>query len=197
VLFFLVWPDRYACAEFPNPTPMEVYTDRENPENSIKCYLMLSMFQGDLVQQGASAKVTGHQGENGCPRCFLLATKTLTNGTDLGTQRWLGYCHPATAQVIQMPEAGGQQAQIVVREDLQFVAEEGGTFNRELADSIEISHEQHKVRTSTAAAESEKVMQQHPGPGPLPEGATKQQRDAHRTGNVTTPDSSQVLTGRC
>jgi hypothetical protein len=184
-------------AEYPNPTPLQAYTDRENPDNQIQCYIMLTMFQGDLVQQGASAKVTGHQGENGCPRCFLLATNTLTNGTDLGTQRWLGYYHPAAAQVIQIPEAGGQQAQIVVRENLQFVAEEGDTFNRELADSIEISHQQHKVLTRTAAAESEKAMQQHPGPGPLPEDATQQQRDAHRTGIIATPDSSLLLTGCC
>jgi hypothetical protein len=96
-----------------------------------------------------------------------------------------------------MPEAGGQQAQIVVRDNLQFVSEEGDIFNRGLADSLEISHEQHKVRTRTAAAKNEEVMQQHPGPGPLPEGATKQQRDAHRTGIMATPDSSLLLTGCC
>jgi hypothetical protein len=97
-----------------------------------------------------------------------------------------------------MPEAGGQQAQIVVRENLKFFADEGESFNREIADSIEISHEQHKVRTRTAAAESEKVMQQHPGPGPLPDGATNQQRDAHRAGtNLATPESFLLLTGCC
>jgi hypothetical protein len=74
-------------AEYPNPEPLEVFVDRKNPGNNIKCYIMLSMFQGDLVQQCASAKVTAHQGENGCPRCFLLATNTLSDGTDLGTQR--------------------------------------------------------------------------------------------------------------
>jgi hypothetical protein len=53
----------YAYAEYPNPTPMEVYIDREYLETSIQCYVMLSMFQGDLVQQGASAKVKRNQGK--------------------------------------------------------------------------------------------------------------------------------------
>jgi hypothetical protein len=127
-------------AEYPNPEPLEVFVDRNNPGESIKCYIMLSMFQGDLVQQCASAKVIGHQGENGCPRCFLLATNTLSDGTDLGTLRWLGYLHPASAQVV------------VELSNLQFLTEnaDGGAFDRELAASVEISHEQHKACARTA-----------------------------------------------
>jgi hypothetical protein len=173
-------------AEYPNPEPLEVFVDRNNPGNSIKCYIMLSMFQGDLVQQCASAKVTGHQGENGCPRCFLLATNTLSDGTDLGTLRWLGCQHPASAQVLRMPQQGQNQAQIVELTNLQFLKEnaDGGVFDRELAASIEISHEQHRVCARTAGLAYQNAMQQHPRPCPIPVGASELQREVHRSGTV-------------
>jgi hypothetical protein len=161
-----------------------VFVDRNNPGNSIKCYIMLSMFQGDLVQQGASAKVTAHQGENGCPRCFLLATNTLSDGTDLGTQRWLGYKHPATAQLMQMPQQGEQQAQLVELSNLQFVIDDadGGTFDRELAATVETSHEQHQICARTALLAYENALQEHPSPGAIPEGAPEVQWNARKTG---------------
>jgi hypothetical protein len=77
-------------ANNPNPQPLEVFTDEEDPPKSITCYIMLCMFQGDLVQQGIAAKVTGYTGEKGCLRCFMLEANTLQDGTDLRTQRWLG-----------------------------------------------------------------------------------------------------------
>jgi hypothetical protein len=142
------------------------------------------MFQGDLVQQGITAKVTGHTGEKGCLRCFMLGTNTLQDGTDLHTQRWLGCRHPAQAEVMMMPPEGQQFAVLETRLDLQFAIqnEDIVTFNRELAESIAISDEQHGIRARTACMAIESALEQHPIPETPPAGSTQQQRDTHRAG---------------
>jgi hypothetical protein len=174
-------------ADYPNPQPLEVFTDEEDPSNSISCYIMLCMFQGDLVQQGITAKVTGHTGEKGCLRCFMLGTNTLQDGTDLRTQRWLGCYHPAEAEVLQPPPEGQVYAQVVTQTDLRFVVCDGNTitFDRDLARAIEISHEQHGIRARTALTSIKNALLQHPIPQAPPQNAPQQQIDAHRAGIVT------------
>lgn len=142
------------------------------------------MFQGDLVQQGITAKVTGHTGEKGCLRCFMLGTNTLHDGTDLHTQRWLGCHHAAAAEVLEMPQAGQEFAPVVTRPNLQFVTPNGDTctFNRQLAESIEITDEQHGIRARTASMAIQSALAEHPIPDRPAEGAPQQQYDAHRAG---------------
>jgi hypothetical protein len=85
-----------------------------------------------------------------------------------------------------MPQEGQNQAQIVELTNLQLLKDDadGGVFDKELAASVGISHEQHKVCARTAWLAYQNAMQQHPRPCPITVGASKLQREVHRSGTV-------------
>lgn len=171
-------------AEFPNPEPVEVYTDPENPANSVKTYIALSGFIGDLLQQAICASCTSHSGEKGCMRCFCLTTNILPDGTGLGTQRMLGLHHPVSAQVFIVPEVGGD-VDLQDREGLVFAAagDDGSTvFNKALAAEVTLSHEQHCLRSRTADIKTEQARQAFPIPALLPADRPREEHEQRRTG---------------
>lgn len=172
------------CAEFPEPEPLEVYTDPDNPANSIKTFVALSGFIGDLLQQALCANCTSHTGEKGCMRCCCLGSNTLAGGTGLGTQRMLGMFHCTTATMIEVPEQGGD-ATLQNRPGLLFAAvqENGDTvFNKQLATEVSISHEQHIMRVRTAEAAAGEARLANPIPPALDVHLPMEQQVSRRAG---------------
>jgi hypothetical protein len=175
----------WRAAEFQNPEPLEVYTDPENPLNSIQTFIALTGFIGDLLQQAICAHSSSHSAEKGCMRCFCLTTNTLPDGTNLGAQRMLGMHHPVNAEVFQVPEDGGD-ADLQIREGLVLAIDQGAetVFQKNLAAELTISHQQQCIRTATAALAAEHARESHPLPPALPAAATPEEREAHRAGAV-------------
>jgi hypothetical protein len=184
------------CAVCPHPEPLIVFEDPDNEDHKQMFYLMFSGLVADYVQQGLSAACTGHTGEKGCLRCFILGGNTLPGGTALSTQRWWGLHHLTDAEMFQVAPALGEgdiaDAAVALqpKPGLNFTAEASEIhtlFDRNLAQEIHVSHEHHIIRARTAEKECTRAKETFATPPILSPEAQRQEHEQRRKGLASIP----------
>lgn len=138
---------------------MLVYEDKQNPANSIECFLGISGCIGDVPFTTTIANSCGHTCMKPCKFCFEVGCTRNAAGHPLNTVRLGGY-DPAV-KISKAHKVVGDGGWSVV--DAQF-SKPDGSFDSDKATEIRVTPEQHAMRVQSAIDVREEARQAHPAP---------------------------------
>jgi len=136
-----------------------VYEDKQNPANSIECFLGISGCIGDVPFTTTIANSCGHTCMKPCKFCFEVGCTRNAAGHPLNTVRLGGY-DPAV-KISKAHKVVGDGGWSVV--DAQF-SKPDGSFDSDKATEIRVTPEQHAMRVQSAIDVREEARQAHPAP---------------------------------